>query len=73
MTAVCTSEGGAQGSSYSTRAVLSHALHLTCTDKPYKANHQLASAPECLYYCMYSVPSVQHKVLYVRCSYSSKR
>ena len=40
---------------------------LTCTDRPYKANHQIvALAPECLYYStyMYCMPSVQHKVLH---------
>ena len=37
---------------------------LSCTDGPYKANTRLASAPECLYYSMYSAPSVWHEVLY---------
>ena len=33
---------------------------MTCTDRPYR----LASAPECLYYSMYYMPSVQRKVPY---------
>ena len=62
----------ARGSTYSTRAVLSHAQtmrQLSCTDRPYKATARLASAPEYRMYCMLAV---QRKVLYARhCSYSS--